>query len=141
MSQENVETVRHAFEAFNRGDRSVFLDLYDQDIVLHIAPPSIDAGSYFGAEEVERPYTGMFAPFGETYRIEVEELIVAGDSVVVFHRARGRGRASGVEVEGLPTWGIYTMRGGKVIRIDHPANRAEAFAAVGLSGQDGHGES
>src|SRR5262245_37985734 len=90
---------------------------------------------------VERRYTGMFAPFGEAYRIEVEELIVAGDSVVVFHRASGRGRASGVEVEGLPTWGIYTMRGGKVIRIDHPANRAEAFAAVGLSGQDGHGES
>jgi ketosteroid isomerase-like protein len=132
MSQENVEIIRQQFEAFNGGDRAAFLGLYDEDIVLHIAPPSIDAGSYYGAEEVERQYSRLFAPFGKTYRVEIDELIDAGDSVVVFSRAKGRGRRSGVEVEGLPACGIFTMRGGKIIRIDHPADRAEALEAVGL---------
>ena len=133
MSQENVEVIRQAFESFNGGNREVFLSLYDDDIVLHIAPPSIDAGTYYGAEDVERQYARMFAPFGETYRVEIDELIAAGDSVVVFSRAKGRGRRSGVEVEGLPGWGIFTMRGGRIIRIDHPADRAETLQAVGLS--------
>src|SRR6188508_844016 len=132
MSQENVEIIRQAFEAFNRGEPEMFLELYDEDIVLHIGPPSIDAGSYYGAEEVERQYARLFAPFGETYRIEIAESIDAGDSVLVFSRAKGRGRRSGVEVEGPLTCGIFTMRGGRIIRIDHPADRAEALAIVGL---------
>ena len=40
MSQKNVETIRQAFEAYKSGDPSVFLDLYDPDIVLRISPPS-----------------------------------------------------------------------------------------------------
>jgi ketosteroid isomerase-like protein len=133
MSQENVEIIRRAFEAFNGGNRAAFLSFYDDDIVLHIAPPSIDAGSYYGAEEVERQYTRMFAPFGETYRVEIEDLIDAGDSVVVCSRPKGRGRRSGAAVEGPPGWGVFTMRAGRIIRIDHPADRAEALEAVGLS--------
>jgi uncharacterized protein len=133
MSQENVEIIRKAFEAFNAGDRAVFLGLYDEDIVLHIAAPSLDAGSYYGADEVERQYTRMFAPFGETYEVEIEQLIDAGDSVVVFNRDKGRGVRSGVAVEGLPSSGIFTMRGGRIIRIDHLADRTEALNAVGLA--------
>jgi ketosteroid isomerase-like protein len=133
MSQRNAEIIRHAFEAFNEGDFSVFLNLYDEDIVLHVSPPSIEAGSYYGAEAVERYYRRFFAPFGETYRVEIEDLFEAGDSVVVFHRARARGRRSGAEVESVSLAGIFTMRGGKIIRIDHPSDREAAIEAVGLS--------
>lgn len=56
MSQGNVEIIRHAFEAFNDGDFSVFLNLYDEDIVLRISPPSIESGSYYGAVAVQHQY-------------------------------------------------------------------------------------
>jgi ketosteroid isomerase-like protein len=132
MSRENLEIIRHAFEAFNEGDFSAFLDLYDEDIVLRIAPPSIESGSFYGAKAVEDQYRRFFAPFGESYRVEIEELIEAGDSVLVLHRARARGRRSGAEVESVNQWGIFTMRGGRIIRIDQAADRKKAFEAVGL---------
>jgi ketosteroid isomerase-like protein len=132
MSQENVEVIRRAFDAFNDGNRAAFLDLYDDDIVLRIGAFSIESGSYYGAEAVEHQYTRLFAPFGATYRVEVDELIEVGDSTVVIHRARARGQRSGAEVVASQA-AIFTMRGGKIIRIDHLANRDEALEAMGLT--------
>jgi ketosteroid isomerase-like protein len=133
MSEENVEIIRHAFDAFNEGDYSAFLNLYDADIVLHVSEPSIEAGSHYGAEAVEHYYRRFFAPFGETYHVEIEDLIEAGDSVLAFYRARARGRLSGAEVESGNFSSIFTMRGSKIIRIDHPADRKDALEAIGLS--------
>jgi ketosteroid isomerase-like protein len=133
MSQENVETIRHAFEAYNGGDPSVFLDLYDPDIVLRVATGFVESGTYHGAEEVEHWYRRWFASFGESYRFTLGELIDAGDSVVAIHDARGRGRQSGAEVEIRSIPVIFTMRGGKIIRIDHPSDLEDALEAVGLS--------
>ena len=138
MSQENVELLRTAFAAFNNGDPSVFLGLYDPDVVLRITPPDIDAGTYHGAEAVERYYDQFFAAFGGTYRIEIEKMIEVGDSVLAIHKARATGRRSGVPVEKAIHW-ICTMRGGKIIRFDHPATLAEACEIIGLSEQDAQG--
>jgi uncharacterized protein len=132
MSQENVDVIRRAFDAFNDGNRMAFLKLYDDDIVLRIGPPSIESGSYYGAEAVEHQYTRLFAPFGATYRIEVVDLIEVGDSVVVIHRVRARGQRSGAEVVASEA-AIFTMRGGKIIRIDQFADRDEALEALGLA--------
>jgi len=142
MSQENVETIRHAFEAYNRGDPSVFLDLYDPDIVLRVSMvATVESGTYHGAEAVEHFYRRFFATFGKSYRVTLIELIDAGDSVVAIHDARARGRQSGAEVERRSIAVIITMRGGKIIRIDHPSDVDEALEAVGLSPQDAHADS
>jgi ketosteroid isomerase-like protein len=141
MSQENVETIRRAFDAYNRGDPSVFLDLYDPDIVLRISPPFIESGTYHGAADVEHWYRRWFASFGESYRMTLRELIDAGDSVVAIYDAGARGRRSGVQVGWRSIPLIFTMRGGKIIRIDHPTGLDEALEAVGLSKQDAHPDS
>src|SRR6266516_4200813 len=99
MSQENVETIRHAFEAYNSGDPSVFLDLYDSDIVLRVSSAFIESGTYHGAEAVEHWYRRYFASFGESYRFTLRELIDASDSVVAIYDDRARGVRSGAEVE------------------------------------------
>jgi ketosteroid isomerase-like protein len=135
MSQGNVEVIRRAFEAFNAGDYSVFLKLYDRDIVLCVPPGVIESGVFHGAKEVERYYRRWFGPFGGTTRLEIEELIEAGDSVIAIHRETARGRLSGAEVDRLSI-SIHTMRGGKIIRIDHPASREAALETVGLSEKD-----
>jgi ketosteroid isomerase-like protein len=140
MSQENVELVRKAFDAFNQGDPSVFLSLYDADIIMRIAPPNIDGGTYHGAEAVERYYTQFFAAFGGTYRVEIEKVIDVGDSVLTIQKATAKGRQSGATVQKVVPW-IMTMRGGKIIRIDHPASLEEALEMVGLSEQDVHADS
>ena len=71
----------------------------------------------------------------------LRELIDAGDSVVAIYDAGARGRSSGAEVAWRSIPLIFTMRGGKIIRIDHPIDLDEALEAVGLSKQDAHAES
>jgi hypothetical protein len=47
-------------------------------------------------------------------------------------RFRGRGRASGAEVEGRH-FEVYTVRDRKVIRVEEFSERGEALEAAGLS--------
>ena len=47
-------------------------------------------------------------------------------------RMSGRGKASGIQVEGRP-FHVVTEENGKAVRIEWYATRAEALNAVGLS--------
>jgi uncharacterized protein len=67
----------------------------------------------------------------EDLRVTVEEIIDAGDQVVLVAHHQGRGRKSGVEVDAR-FYEVYTLRGGKVLRIDEYADRAGALEAAGL---------
>jgi ketosteroid isomerase-like protein len=61
----------------------------------------------------------------------VEEVIGNGDHVVVIACFRGRGRGSGVRVaERL--YEVYTLRTGKVLRVDEFSDRDQALEAAGL---------
>ena len=54
-----------------------------------------------------------------------------GDHVLVIACFRGRGRSSGVRVaERL--YEVYTLRNGRIVRVDEFSDRAEALEAVGL---------
>lgn len=135
MSQENlVDLLRRAYDAFNAGDPSVWLGLYDPDIVLRAAPNvSVEPGTVLGAEAVERWWTDFFRPFGKSFQVEVFDMIEAGDSVVVMQRNVARGRASGVEVGSLSAASVVTFRGGRVIRMDLVESREAALRIVGRS--------
>ena len=67
----------------------------------------------------------------ESYRVEVEELLDAGNDVVVLVRDYGRraGMETEVSVRGASVW---TVRDGKVARIAFYPNRQEALEAAGL---------
>ena len=66
------------------------------------------------------------------FTIAAEEVIEAGDSVVVAACQRGEGKESGIEAE-LRYFQVWTFRGRHVIRIEQFRDRAEALEAVGLS--------
>src|ERR687887_2729307 len=99
MSQENVEIVRHAFEAFTRGDIDGVLRLCDEDI--RIAEPQ----ELPGVSRQQRGHTGVLEAFRiwpeqwDDYRIEILRMADSDDYVVVTSRTGGRGKQSGVEVE------------------------------------------
>jgi ketosteroid isomerase-like protein len=64
-------------------------------------------------------------------RAEVDELMDAGDQVVVGSTVRGRGRHSGARTQ-LTFWQVWTVQNGKFVRGQGFASRAEALEAVGL---------
>ena len=73
MSEENVELVREAMAAFNRGDVSAFLETLDGDIELEWGPGFMSWGdTYRGHAGIERWLRG-FRQFRE-FRFVLEEL-------------------------------------------------------------------
>jgi ketosteroid isomerase-like protein len=68
----------------------------------------------------------------ESYRTEIEDVIDAGDEVVVLVRDYGRraGMAVEVSVVGAAVW---TVRDGKIAKAAFYVDRSEALEAVGLS--------
>ena len=69
----------------------------------------------------------------EEPRIEAVEFIAAGDKVVVAVRMSGRGRASGLNVEGR-LFHVVTVEQDKLVRIEWYSTRDGALKAVGREG-------
>ena len=131
MSKENVEAVRRAWEAFERGDLSAALEAMSSDIVTCVAPPIPVAGTYHGREgflQVTLDWAESFDELGMTG----EQFIDAEDKVVVRSLHKSRGAESGVPVE-TDIWYVWTVHAGKAKRVDIFNDRSEALEAAGLS--------
>lgn len=68
----------------------------------------------------------------DSYRLDVEDLIDAGDAIVVFARVQARTKHDGVLVQHSPA-AIWRIREGKIAAIHFYLEREEALEAVGLS--------
>jgi ketosteroid isomerase-like protein len=90
----------------------------------------IDEGPSHGPDAMRYDFERWTSAF-EDLRVTVEEIIDAGDQVVVVAHHQGRGRASGVEVD-TRFYEVYTLREGKVSRVDEYIERADALEAAGL---------
>ena len=69
------------------------------------------------------------------YRIEIEEVIDLGERVLLLNKDRGLREGSTQEVRGR-VGAVFTIRDGKVARLDAYTTHADALRAVGLSEQD-----
>jgi len=129
MSQENVELVREGFDAFQEGDLSRMLDLMAEDLVTYRADP--DGMTYHGKEGFLSATADWTEDFSE-WSVTPEELIDAGERVLVRVRQTARGEASGAPVEG-DFWFLFVMRGGRVAKVSFYIRRDDALGAAGLT--------
>jgi ketosteroid isomerase-like protein len=129
MSQENVEMARRSIEAFNRGDVDAAFEDFAPDFELDLSRAiGIDRGIYNVAQF--RRLTEQFAESWESVRYEADELIDAGEHVVMPFTNRLRGR-DGIEVQARGIW-LCTIRDGLVARICLYQELQEALEAAGL---------
>jgi len=129
VSQENVEIARRAF-AFavqGRADASAALDDFDPDVVLS----SVEQGTSRGRDAVRRNFE-RWASAWKDVEATAEEFVDAGDRVLITAYFRGRGRGSGVEVDAR-FYDVYTLRDGRIVRVDEFTDRDDALEAAGLS--------
>jgi uncharacterized protein len=132
MSQENVEIVRRALEAWERSDLKA-ADLLDAEVEWRMPPNIPEAGTYRGRDEVMRRLE-EFLEAWDDLAVTVEELIDAGDRVVALVRYSGQGRGSGIEIGGVTTDAqVWTLRDGKALRVELYGGTADALQAAGLS--------
>jgi len=139
MSEENVEVVRNASDLFNaymRGDLSneAYAESFDPQIELHWP----DRQEYPDFPQHLRGKADFIA-FSEQYREQwvdlVQEALEVLDGpdgrVVVLTEQSGRGRESGVPIV-IHFFQLWTVRAGKVWRIEYFRHRADALEAAGL---------
>ena len=143
MSQQNVELLR----ALLPDPETDIADLFrDQERFAAVAEglvgvldPEIESvPAWRGGRTVHTGIDGFremwidwLEPW-EAYHVQVEEMIDAGDSVVVLVRDRGRRHDMDAEVE-LIAGSVWTFRDGKISRVEFHANREELRSATGLA--------
>ena len=130
MSQENVEIVRAAIDAWNREDWDAAFQDAAAGLEVDMSRAMGPASGVFNLDQARRAYV-EFAGNWESVRIEPHEFIEAGDLVVVPYTLYGKGR-DGIEVAARPT-NVWTIRDGAIERISMYQERQEALEAVGLS--------
>jgi len=132
MSEENVQIVREAFEAFLGGDQEKTARLVDPEVEFHGTVGGLQEGQVaHGQSRIEREFEEVDLEAWEERRLEAEEFIDAGDDVVVLLHEYRRGRGSGVELE-AKTAVVVALSGGRVARIQGYMDREAALEAAGL---------
>jgi ketosteroid isomerase-like protein len=139
MSHENVEIVRRGIESFNRwAARPVepfhqdpdVESLLHPDVEFHTYPNSPEAGVYRGRDAVIEYNQRLFEQFASV-RIEPQELLPAGDRVVVISRQHAVPKA-GQATMVVQVVEVWTIRDGLLAERRTFSTRDEALEAVGL---------
>jgi ketosteroid isomerase-like protein len=131
MSKENIEILRRAMpESAPANPEDLFLIL-DENVEWDYVGAFPDIETAHGPAEVReflREWSGAFDDFS----FQAEEMVDAGDSVVVRLRQSGRGKETGAQVKNQ-TWQLFTLRNGKVVHCRGYDTKADALEAAGLS--------
>ena len=133
MSQENVERLRVAHEAFLAGESEFGVELLSPEVEWDAtdSPVLDNSGVYRGIEGVQQFWREWLVAW-ETVQFEYE-LIDAGDRVVALIDQRMRGRSTGLEVPMGKYAQVYTFRDGLIVHWKLYTSQADALEAVGLS--------
>jgi ketosteroid isomerase-like protein len=133
MSEENVEVVRKAiaYEYDGVGGRAEAEAIFDPQVVMNPIREGLDEEPAYGPDAMRDDWKRWASAF-EELNVTFEEIIDAGDQVLVVAHHHGRGRKSGVMVDAR-YYEVYTLRDGKVSRVDEYSERDEALEAAGLS--------
>jgi uncharacterized protein len=138
MSQENVEIVRRLNEGGDRDDLPAILELLDPGFEWWDRKDDPGATVHRGHDGFTKHMAELEADV--EMKVEVKELIDAGDYVVAPVRVHGRGRASLAPFEEHEVH-VFRLRDGRIIELREYRTTTEALEAVGLSEQDAHADS
>jgi ketosteroid isomerase-like protein len=130
MSQENVEVMRAALDAFNRRDGDAFDALLATDAEIIPARAAIEDALYRGPTAGSQ-YCVAVDERWEDLRWEVHDIRDGGEWVLALGHICGRGRASGAVIDAAAGW-VAELRVGKIARFQTFSDQAAARDAVGL---------
>ena len=138
MSQENVEIVKAAYDAYNREDWDALAKDaapgFEMDLSRAVGPWR----GVFGLDQAREFVVELAASWESTW-LEPHEFIEAGDLVVVPGTQHVKGRG-GIEVVVRGTW-VWTIRNGAIERVSMYQEKEDALEDLGLSEQNAHAES
>jgi uncharacterized protein len=132
MSQDDIEALRHAYEAFNRRDLDELSRFFDSDAYW------VPSASVWGAGKTYHGHEGLaelFRDLGSEWRSfesYPEDFREAGDHILVLGRIRAERSSDGRQIDSDTAW-IWEMRDGRALRLQAYSDPAKAFEALGLA--------
>ena len=130
MPEDQLEVVRQAVAAINRGDWDAAFKRMAPDFEYDLTRTISPLQGVYSRGQMRKVAEDFLGPW-EAARYEPEEFIDAGEHVVVPFTTHFRGR-EGIEVQSRATW-VWTFRGDLVTRVCLYQERAEALAAAGVA--------
>jgi ketosteroid isomerase-like protein len=132
MSQENVEVVRRATDAYNRRDLDGFVQEYASDAVVDWSNSrGPEAGVYRGSGEIREFARRFLAAWDEVRIVIADPVEIADNLLLVENVAYLRGR-DGIEVEARSAW-LIGLGDGKTTSLTLYQTRRDALKAAGRS--------
>ena len=132
MSNENLERLRSALDAYNREGPEAIIRLLSPDVEWIADRSDMGRVVYRGHEGVRQSFEELYEGF-DRLAFEVDELIEKGDRIVAVGEMSARGRSTGVEAS-IPLAIVFTTGpDGKLVRYESFRDTQEALEAVGLS--------
>ena len=132
MSQENVETVRRIFAAFNSRDWAAWESHHHPDFEWSDPPEVPGGGTHRGVDGVRR-FMDEVLETGNDWRVAIDDIESVGeDRVLMRGRSVFAGRASGFPVED-PLFQLFDLKECRVSRVQTFRSSEEALEAAGLS--------
>jgi ketosteroid isomerase-like protein len=132
MSRENVEVVRQAFDAVGREDWVALAALIAEDCEVHDFDTPDAAGDVYRGPDGVLDWLAEWDRAWKTWEAADPDLREAPDGrIVALFRIVTRGRDSLIEMTRLDG-AVYTLRNGKISRIEYYNDQREALEAAGL---------
>ncbi len=131
MSQESVDTIRAGYDALSCGDVEGWIAGYHPDAELHDLADVPDSAIYRGHSGLRKWIENAQELIDGQFRFVVEDVVDAGDLVLVRARAHARGRVGGVPID-MRVFHVFDVEDGRIRRVRGYAGEAEALEAVGL---------
>jgi len=118
MSQENIKVVKSIYQAFEQGDIPAVLNLFDPAIEWIAAEnsPAAQGSPYHGLDEVREGVFMRIASGFEGFVIKVDELLDAGDRIVMLGYYLGTRKATGKKFKAQVAH-IWKIVGGKAVKF------------------------
>jgi ketosteroid isomerase-like protein len=133
MSQENVEIVRRAYEAWNEADMRALREMYCPDAMLVRGLEGWPETAPIVGRKTLLEYFEQLRETWDADTVETTRVIDGGDRVVVRTIWRGAGHGPDMKME----WTVVcTLRNGKIFLLEYFWDHAEALETLGLTEQD-----
>ena len=108
-AQANAALIKTCYEAFSRGDLPGAMSKFANDITWHVPGRGPISRDYRGHAEVLGFFSKFMALSGGSFRLQVDEILANGDTVVVLcteSAERGRHKWSSAQVH------VWTVKNG-----------------------------
>jgi uncharacterized protein len=129
MSEQDVETVRGGYEAFNSGNPGGVLERLAAEVEwVEPGGGNSPSGTFTSPQSVGDDVFSVVPQYFEEFTAEPENFDDQGDTIVVTGRFKGKSK-SGADLDASFEH-VYSMEDGKIKRLENNVIDRDAWAAA-----------